>query len=154
MLKPNLLILDEPTNHIDIEGREQLEQQLLESDAAVLFTSHDREFVRTIAQRFWIVENGQMLEEVSADQFFARAAEGFGDETAAPAQQASDIQDADIQNTNEFDTADEDQLLERIDQLETLLAEDLARKEKFQKPKLQTAWRTELATLNARLDLL
>ena len=154
MLKPNLLILDEPTNHIDIEGREQLEQQLLESDAAVLFTSHDREFVRTIAQRFWIVENGQLLEEVSADQFFARAAEGFGDETAAPAQQASDIQDADIQNTNEIDTADEDQLLERIDQLETLLAEDLARKEKFQKPKLQTAWRTELATLNARLDLL
>ena len=154
MLKPNLLILDEPTNHIDIEGREQLEQQLLESDAAVLFTSHDREFVRTIAQRFWIVENGELLEEVSADQFFARAAEGFGDETAAPAQQASDIQDADIQNTNEIDTADEDQLLERIDQLETLLAEDLARKEKFQKPKLQTAWRTELATLNARLDLL
>ena len=49
---------------------------------------------------------------------------------------------------------DEDRLLERIEMLETLLSDDLARKEKFQKPKLQKAWRSELATLNARLDLL
>ena len=60
LLRPNLLILDEPTNHVDIDGREQLEQQLLASEAAVLFTSHDREFVRTVAQRYWIIEDGKL----------------------------------------------------------------------------------------------
>lgn len=153
MLKPNLLILDEPTNHIDIEGREQLEQQLLVSDAAVLFTSHDREFVRRIAQRFWIVEEGRLIEEVSADQFFARAAEGFG---AEPASAADDelVITAEQEESSAPVLDDEDRLLERIETLETLLSDDLARKEKFQKPKLQKAWRSELATLNARLDLL
>ena len=153
MLKPNLLILDEPTNHIDIEGREQLEAQLLVSDAAVLFTSHDREFVRRIAQRYWIVEGGRLIEEVSADRFFARAAEGFGAEPA-PAVDGDPAITADQNESSEPPLEDEDQLLERIDTLETLLSEDLARKQKFQKPKLQEAWRAELATLNARLDLL
>jgi len=153
MLKPNLLILDEPTNHIDIEGREQLEQQLLASDAALLFTSHDREFVRRIAQRFWIVEEGRLIEEMSADNFFTRAAEGFSAESAPAVRNQPEFL-ADDDQLNESNIDDEDQLLERIDALETLLSEDLARKEKFQKPKLQEAWRTELAALNARLDLL
>ena len=153
MLKPNLLILDEPTNHIDIEGREQLEQQLLVSDAGVLFTSHDREFVRRIAQRFWIVEENRLIEEVSADQFFARAAEGFGAEPA-PAVGDDPISAAPKETSSAAVPDDEDRLLERIETLETLLSDDLARKEKFQKPKLQEAWRAELATLNARLDLL
>ena len=159
MLKPNLLILDEPTNHIDIDGREQLETQLLSSDAAVLFTSHDREFVRTIAQRFWIVQDGRLVEEVSADQFFARAAEGF-----VPDAPATNISPSESSESSGLDrssspsvgtSVDEDaeyQLLLRAEELETLLREDIARKEKFQKPKLQQAWREELAQLNARLD--
>jgi len=153
MLRPNLLILDEPTNHIDIDGREQLEAQLLAADAAVLFTSHDREFVRAIAQRYWIVENGRMTEEVSADAFFDRAAEGAG-AAADVAGNATASESTILQNSPKVSSDDEDHLLERIDQLETLLAEDLARKQKFQKPKLQASWRTELAMLNARLDLL
>jgi len=165
MLKPNLLILDEPTNHIDIEGREQLERQLLASDAAVLFTSHDREFVRAIAQRFWIIEQGKLLEEVSADQFFARAAEGFGSDTDQGANTDSVGSDgakgrstfsAAVERDTEVDREVDEELalLERIDELETLLSEDLARKAKFQKPKLQDSWRAELAALNERLELL
>lgn len=149
LLKPNLLILDEPTNHIDIDGREQLESQLLTSSAAVLFTSHDREFVQAIAQRFWIIEDGVLREELAPDDFFQRAAAGF--------EQVSD------EATTVFSTdpaqeplreaiLDEDFLLERIDALETLLAEDEARKAKFQKPLSQEEWRTELGVLNEQLD--
>lgn len=47
--KLNLLILDEPTNHMDIVGKDALEQMLREFRGTVLFVSHDRYFIRQIA---------------------------------------------------------------------------------------------------------
>lgn len=47
---------------------------------------------------------------------------------------------------------DHDTLLERLVSLEQLLADDLARKPKHQKPQLQAQWRKEIATLNALLS--
>lgn len=47
--RPNLLILDEPTNHMDIVGKEALEQMLREYTGTVLFVSHDRYFISRIA---------------------------------------------------------------------------------------------------------
>src|SRR5699024_4417535 len=41
---PNLLILDEPTNHMDIIGKETLENMLKEYEGSILFVSHDRFF--------------------------------------------------------------------------------------------------------------
>lgn len=46
--RPNLLILDEPTNHMDIIGKEALEQMLNEYEGTVLFVSHDRYFISRI----------------------------------------------------------------------------------------------------------
>lgn len=47
--KPDLLILDEPTNHMDIVGKEALEQMLKSYTGTVLFVSHDRYFIKEIA---------------------------------------------------------------------------------------------------------
>lgn len=47
--KPNLLILDEPTNHMDMIGKEALEQMLHAYTGTVLFVSHDRYFIKRIA---------------------------------------------------------------------------------------------------------
>lgn len=47
--KPNLLILDEPTNHMDILGKQALEQMLQTFEGTVLFVSHDRYFVKEVA---------------------------------------------------------------------------------------------------------
>ncbi|MCM1026358.1 MAG: ABC-F family ATP-binding cassette domain-containing protein [Roseburia sp.] len=47
--RPNLLILDEPTNHMDIVGKEALEQMLGQYEGTVLFVSHDRYFISRIA---------------------------------------------------------------------------------------------------------
>ncbi len=47
--RPNLLILDEPTNHMDMIGKEALEQMLKEFSGTVLFVSHDRYFIKQIA---------------------------------------------------------------------------------------------------------
>ena len=47
--KPNLLILDEPTNHMDTAGKEALEKMLVNYGGTVLFVSHDRYFIQQIA---------------------------------------------------------------------------------------------------------
>ena len=47
--KPNLLILDEPTNHMDIVGKQALEQMLADFPGTVLFVSHDRYFIKQVA---------------------------------------------------------------------------------------------------------
>ncbi|MGN0401638.1 MAG: ABC-F family ATP-binding cassette domain-containing protein [Acetatifactor sp.] len=47
--RPNLLILDEPTNHMDMAGKEALEKMLTSYGGTVLFVSHDRYFIRQIA---------------------------------------------------------------------------------------------------------
>lgn len=52
----NLLILDEPTNHIDIDTREILEESLNEYKGTVLFISHDRFFVNKLAERVLDIE--------------------------------------------------------------------------------------------------
>lgn len=46
---PNLLILDEPTNHMDIVGKESLEDMLIEFKGTIIFVSHDRFFVKKIS---------------------------------------------------------------------------------------------------------
>lgn len=53
----NFLILDEPTNHIDIDTREILEEALKEYKGTVLFVSHDRFFINAIADRVLNIED-------------------------------------------------------------------------------------------------
>ena len=48
---PNFLILDEPTNHMDIIGKETLESMLAEFDGSLIFVSHDRYFVKRVATK-------------------------------------------------------------------------------------------------------
>lgn len=55
--KPNFLILDEPTNHMDIVGKESLEAMLRDFPGSVLFVSHDRYFVNQIADALLVFED-------------------------------------------------------------------------------------------------
>ncbi len=59
--KPNFLILDEPTNHMDILGKETLESMLAEYEGTVLFVSHDRYFVKKVAQKILSFEGGNTV---------------------------------------------------------------------------------------------
>ncbi len=58
--RPNVLIFDEPTNHMDIIGKETLEQMLLDYEGTVLFVSHDRYFVKRIADELLVLEDGHV----------------------------------------------------------------------------------------------
>lgn len=55
--KANFLILDEPTNHIDIDTREMLEEALNEYNGTILFISHDRYFIDKVSQNTFEIEN-------------------------------------------------------------------------------------------------
>lgn len=58
--KPNFLILDEPTNHMDIVGKETLEAMLKDFPGTVLFVSHDRYFIKQIADSLLVFEGGEV----------------------------------------------------------------------------------------------
>lgn len=55
--KPNLLILDEPTNHMDMIGKETLEEILENYKGTLIFVSHDRYFVKKLADRLLVFED-------------------------------------------------------------------------------------------------
>jgi ATP-binding cassette subfamily F protein 3 len=56
--RPNVLILDEPTNHMDIVGKETLESMLKDFKGTLIFVSHDRYFVKKVADRLLVFEDG------------------------------------------------------------------------------------------------
>ncbi len=56
--KPNFLILDEPTNHMDILGKETLENMLADYEGTLIFVSHDRYFIKKVADHILSFENG------------------------------------------------------------------------------------------------
>ena len=60
--KPNLLLLDEPSNHLDVETREALAAALAEFSGSMLLVSHDRHLLRTTVDSFWIVADGRVQE--------------------------------------------------------------------------------------------
>jgi ATP-binding cassette subfamily F protein 3 len=57
----NLLILDEPTNHLDLQSRQFLEEILGEFEGTLLFVSHDRYFIDSLATRVWVIEDGVLI---------------------------------------------------------------------------------------------
>jgi len=136
----SLLMLDEPTNHLDMEGKEALAETLQQFEGGVLLVSHDRQLITQSCNRFWLIEDGVMSEWHDADAVFERLRGGTG--LTPPAALLAPKED---------DSAGSDDLLERLVALETLLAEDLARKPKHQKPQLQMEWRKEIEVIEAQL---
>lgn len=56
--RPNVLVLDEPTNHMDIVGKETLESMLKDYKGTLIFVSHDRYFVKKVATKLLVFEDG------------------------------------------------------------------------------------------------
>ena len=71
----NLLLLDEPLNHLDIPARERLERALLAFPGTSITVAHDRAFIRTVATRILVLADGRLREFTDAERF-ERAIEG------------------------------------------------------------------------------
>lgn len=137
----SLLLLDEPTNHLDMDGKTALAATLNDYPGGLLLVSHDRELINHSCNRFWLIDERGLSEWQSADEVYdvlrAAVRRPLIEETTVNRREAED---------------DHDALLERLITLEQLLADDLARKPKHQKPQLQAQWRKEMATINTKLS--
>ena len=60
----NVLVLDQPTNHLDLESITAVNNGLVDFKGVVLFASHDHEFVQTIANRIMVLENGHLTDRL------------------------------------------------------------------------------------------
>ena len=58
ILEPNVLVLDEPTTHLDIQSREALEEMLIDFRGTILFVTHDRHLISLLANNLWIIHDG------------------------------------------------------------------------------------------------
>ncbi len=113
--KPNLLLLDEPSNHLDVDTREALATALAEFPGSVLLVSHDRHLLRTTVDSFWIVADGRVQEfdgdlEDYRDWLNARAA-GARAEARNDEQQASGTSPANDRKAQRRQEAEERQRL-------------------------------------------
>ena len=61
----NVLIFDDPTNHLDMESITALNNGLIKFSGVVLFSSHDHQFVQTTANRIMEIVNGQLIDKVT-----------------------------------------------------------------------------------------
>lgn len=77
MLRPaNLLLLDEPSNHLDLASREAVEQALLEYSGAMLVVSHDRYLINKLAQRIYVLHaDGLKAYLGNYDDYLAKQAQ-------------------------------------------------------------------------------
>jgi ATP-binding cassette subfamily F protein 3 len=93
LIKPgNLLLMDEPTNHLDLASAEALAESLAGYDGTLVFVSHNRSLIRTLATRIWNVEgggvdtyNGTLDEYMYSCRLRLEQAGGDGDGVAASA---------------------------------------------------------------------
>jgi len=139
----HLLLLDEPSNHLDMQGKAELGLALQGFEGGCLLVSHDRDLIETACKRFWVVADGKLEEWPDASSAYARLGmeDGLSFVPAPSMQSPIPVQ------------SDVDRQLERLCELEQLLADDLARKPRHQKPASQRAWQEELEQLNQALGI-
>ena len=139
------MLLDEPTNHLDLEGKEELAETLKTFGGAVLLVSHDRTLIEQSCNRFWLVDEQRLEEWHTLAPVYAVLAG-----SPPPAEPFFSESGTDVIHTED---TEEEQLLARLVEAEHLLAEDLARKPKHQKPELQRQWQSQIEQLSALLSL-
>ncbi len=72
MMDPNVLVMDEPTNHLDMEAIEALNLALEHYDGTLIFVSHDREFVSSLATRIIEIRDHKLVDfHGSYDEYLA-----------------------------------------------------------------------------------
>ncbi|MFS1946085.1 ABC-F family ATP-binding cassette domain-containing protein [Vibrio lentus] len=158
LAKYHFLLLDEPTNHLDIEGKEELAHCLTHFEGGLLLVSHDRELIESSCNRFWYINDGQLVEMTYLDAVYEAMSVGNqvvsleASETAPSSVLLSNPEASENYNS-ETAQNDDELLLERLLELEELLTQDQSRKAKHQKPDLQHKWQQEIVTINMKLEL-
>ena len=90
--RPDVLLLDEPTNHLDVDSVAWLEEQLAAFPGALLFVSHDRDFIDGVANRVLELSGGRITEFVGGFvEYVAQREDRIAAAQAAAANQARQV---------------------------------------------------------------
>lgn len=149
--KPNYLILDEPTNHMDIVGKETLEAMLKNFTGTVLFVSHDRYFIREVADAL-LIFNGDTV------RYYPYGYEEYCEEQEKLALEAETVKEEKTakEATKYYNPGKEaSRIRQKIQKLENLIDEkekELAKLETmYNDPENQSAY-TKLSELSEKID--
>ncbi len=116
--RPNFLILDEPTNHMDIIGKETLEKMLRAYSGTILFVSHDRYFIKRVASSVLVFDGGQVtLYPYGYEYYLEQLAKQAADANATVAKEKKE------KKTYTTPAKEKARREARLSKLETLLAQ-------------------------------
>lgn len=76
---PNLLLMDEPTTHLDLTSIEALISALKQYDGTLVFISHDVHFIRALATQTWHIENGKVDKYAGDYDYYLQKSGAFGE---------------------------------------------------------------------------
>ena len=77
---PNLLLMDEPTTHLDMTSIEALISALKQYEGTLVFISHDVYFIRQLAEQTWHVEDGKVMKYSGGYEYYLQKSGKYGDD--------------------------------------------------------------------------
>jgi ATP-binding cassette subfamily F protein 3 len=77
---PNLLLMDEPTTHLDLTSIEALVSALKQYEGTLVFISHDVHFIRSLAEHTWHIDNGEVKKYSGGYDYYLQKSGAFGDD--------------------------------------------------------------------------
>ncbi|MEO6376248.1 MAG: ABC-F family ATP-binding cassette domain-containing protein [Acidimicrobiales bacterium] len=160
LAEPDVLLLDEPTNHLDVDSVAWLESHLQEWPGAILFVSHDRDFIDAIAQRVFELSNETITEYVGGfAEFVALREERLEQMRAAAASQSRKIQHVErfierfrYKATKARQVQSRVKALERLDRIEVPERRELIARFAFPAPARCSRVVAELENVDAGYD--
>jgi ATP-binding cassette subfamily F protein 3 len=158
--KPEILILDEPTNHLDVDSVAWLERQLAAWPTALLFVSHDRDFIDAVAERVIELAAGTTTEYVGGfAEFVVQREERIAAAEAAAAGQARKIADVErfierfrYKATKSRQVQSRIKTLEKLDRIEVPTREAVKAKFAFPEPRRSSRVVVEFDSVDAGYD--
>lgn len=163
--KPNFLLLDEPTNHMDIVGKETLEAMLKAFPGSVLFVSHDRYFIKQVADALLVFKDDKVLFfQYGYEEYMEKMGEEHDNSEAAvfkisnrSASEASETPEVTVQKGKEsYNYGKEKSRLEKkvqklegqIEKLESLIEE---KKEELNRPEYASSY-SKLSEISKEIE--
>ena len=158
--RPEILILDEPTNHLDVDSVAWLERQLAAWPTALLFVSHDRDFIDAVAERVIELAAGTTTEYVGGfAEFVVQREERIAAAEAAAAGQARKIADVErfierfrYKATKSRQVQSRIKTLEKLDRIEVPTREAVKAKFAFPEPRRSSRVVVEFDGVDAGYD--